>query len=130
MQRKQNVLILFYMILPGVRDYIHIMDLAEGHLAALTRLLDPASPAGFRAVNLGAGVGHSVLEVIHAFEQASGRPVPYTLAARRPGDVAASYADCQRAKAELGWQATRSLLDMCKYCCMYIKFLLFSKTCR
>ncbi|KAF4519888.1 hypothetical protein B566_EDAN005229 [Ephemera danica] len=99
----------------GVRDYIHIMDLAEGHLSALAHLLPPATLSpGFHAINLGTGEGHSVLEVLKAFEQASGRPVPYRIAERRPGDVASSFADCKKAKAELNWQAKRSLLDMCK----------------
>lgn len=97
-----------------MRDYIHIMDLAEGHLAALDRLLAAEASSGFRAINLGTGAGHSVLEVVHAFEKASERPVPFVLAARRSGDVASSYADCKRASVELGWQASRSLLDMCE----------------
>ena len=94
----------------GVRDYIHVMDLAEGHVAALRRMLD--APGSF-TLNLGTGVGHSVLEVISAFERASGRPVPYELAPRRPGDVAACYADAQRAGILLGWHAQRNLDAMC-----------------
>ena len=94
----------------GVRDYIHVMDLAEGHVAALRRLFDAA---GSFTVNLGSGIGHSVLEVIKAYERASGRPVPYDLVQRRPGDVAACYANPQRARELLGWHAERSLDAMC-----------------
>jgi UDP-glucose 4-epimerase len=94
----------------GVRDYIHVMDLAEGHVAALTRLM--AEPGSF-TVNLGTGHGHSVLEVVAAYERASSRRVPYAIVPRRPGDVAASYADPKQAERLLGWKATRSLSDMC-----------------
>lgn len=94
----------------GVRDYIHVMDLAEGHLAALNHL---ASRSGWQAFNLGTGRGFSVLEMIQAFERVSGQSVPYTITARRPGDVACCYADVQAARTGLNWQATRSLDDMC-----------------
>lgn len=94
----------------GVRDYIHVMDLAEGHVAALQHLFD--APGSF-TVNLGTGVGHSVLDVVHAYERASGRPVPYTLGPRRAGDVAACYADPSRARELLGWHAQRDLDAMC-----------------
>jgi UDP-glucose 4-epimerase len=94
----------------GVRDYIHVTDLAEGHAAALARLAD--TPGSF-TVNLGTGRGHSVLEVVRAYEQASGRSVPYEVVARRPGDVAACYADPTRAHALLGWRAGRDLAAMC-----------------
>jgi len=94
----------------GVRDYIHVCDLAEGHVAALKALLDQGRSL---TVNLGTGRGHSVLEVIRAFEQASGRPVPYQLAPRRPGDVAQCYAAPALAQQTLGWRATRSLEAMC-----------------
>jgi UDP-glucose 4-epimerase len=94
----------------GVRDYIHVMDLAEGHVAALKRLFD--APGSF-TVNLGTGVGHSVLELVRAYEKASGRPVPYVLAPRRPGDAAACYADPRRAAELLGWRAQRDLATMC-----------------
>jgi UDP-glucose 4-epimerase len=94
----------------GVRDYIHVMDLAEGHVAALNRLL--AEPGSF-TVNLGTGKGHSVLEVVAAYERASSRKVPYAIVPRRPGDVAASYADPALAERLLGWRATRTLDDMC-----------------
>jgi UDP-glucose 4-epimerase len=94
----------------GVRDYIHVVDLAEGHVAALRRLFD--APGSF-TVNLGTGRGHSVLDVVQAYEQASGRAVPYDIAPRRPGDVAACWADPQRAQALLGWSAQRDLAAMC-----------------
>ncbi len=94
----------------GVRDYIHVQDLAEGHVAALQALL--AARKSF-AVNLGTGRGNSVLEVVKAFEKASGRPVNYQIAPRRPGDVAQCYADPALAQQLLGWTARRSLADMC-----------------
>lgn len=94
----------------GVRDYIHVQDLAEGHVAALQALL--ATRKSF-AVNLGTGRGNSVLEVVKAFEKASGRPVNYQIAPRRPGDVAQCYADPALAQQLLGWTASRSLADMC-----------------
>ncbi len=94
----------------GVRDYIHVMDLAEGHVAAVRHLLERDSSL---TVNLGTGQGYSVLEVIKAFEQASGRTVAYQIVARRPGDVAACYADPARARELLGWSASRDLADMC-----------------
>jgi UDP-glucose 4-epimerase len=94
----------------GVRDYIHVVDLAIGHAVALQRLLD--APGSF-TVNLGTGRGYSVLEVVRAYEQASGRPVPYRVVARRPGDVAACYADPTRAEQLLGWRATRDIDRMC-----------------
>ncbi|MFM2118642.1 MAG: hypothetical protein RL722_110 [Pseudomonadota bacterium] len=94
----------------GVRDYIHVMDLAEGHVAALARLL---SGGDSLTVNLGTGQGYSVLEVIRAFERASGRPVQHRIVPRRPGDVAACYADPALARQELGWQASRGLDAMC-----------------
>ncbi len=94
----------------GVRDYIHVVDLARGHVQALERL---AAIPGLAVYNLGTGQGYSVLETIRAFEKASGRPIPYRLVERRPGDVAACYADPSRAEAELGWRATRDLAAMC-----------------
>lgn len=90
----------------GVRDYIHVMDLAEGHLAALEVL---QQCQGAKIWNLGTGRGYSVLEMIRAFENASGRLVPYTVVSRRPGDIAKCWADPIKAKRELGWQAQRSL---------------------
>ena len=93
----------------GVRDYIHVMDLAEGHLAALHAL---RQRPGVNVWNLGTGQGYSVLQMVRAFEAASGRPVPYRLAPRRPGDIATCYAHPAKAAADLGWQATRSLHQM------------------
>ena len=95
----------------GVRDYIHVTDLAEGHVAALRHLLDSGGKS--ITVNLGTGHGCSVLGLVHAFEKASGRPIPYDIVARRPGDVAACYADATRAREYLGWQATRGIDTMC-----------------
>jgi UDP-glucose 4-epimerase len=94
----------------GVRDYIHVMDLAAGHLAALAFL---QHQAGNHVFNLGTGRGYSVFEVISAFEAASNQTVPYQVAPRRTGDVACSYANPAKAQALLGWKATRSLDDMC-----------------
>jgi UDP-glucose 4-epimerase len=94
----------------GVRDYIHVCDLAEGHVAALKSMIQDG---GSLTVNLGTGHGYSVLDVVRAFEEASGRPVPYQLAPRRPGDVAQCYADPGLARRKLGWSASRSLPQMC-----------------
>ena len=94
----------------GVRDYIHVMDLAEGHLAALEHI----DSYGVEAINLGTGVGYSVLDMVKAFEKASGRPVPYKIAPRRPGDIAACYASPEKAARELNWRAKRNLEDMCR----------------
>lgn len=96
----------------GVRDYIHVVDLALGHLRAL-EALGKAEGGLCTAVNLGTGVGYSVLDMVRAFEQASDQPVPYKVQARRPGDVAACYADPTFAKQFLGWEATRTLPTMC-----------------
>ncbi len=95
----------------GVRDYIHVVDLARGHLAALKAL---SSPSGVLTVNLGTGQGYSVLDVIRAFEAASGRRVPYKIVGRRPGDIAECYADPSRAIKLLGWQAQYGIEDMCR----------------
>ncbi|NIF42731.1 UDP-glucose 4-epimerase GalE [Burkholderia sp. Tr-862] len=94
----------------GVRDYIHVVDLAKGHIAALDALA--TRDASF-VVNLGTGQGYSVLEVVRAFEKASGRPVPYELVARRPGDVAECYANPQAAADLIGWRATLGIDEMC-----------------
>ena len=94
----------------GVRDYIHVLDLAAGHVDALHHLLDAKRSI---TANLGTGQGHSVLEVVRAFERASGAHVPCDFGARRPGDVDASYADVTLANTVLGWQATRDLDTMC-----------------
>ena len=96
----------------GVRDYIHVMDLAEGHLAALAALNAPYTRHGIHVWNLGTGQGYSVLEIVEAFEAASGRPVPYRYSPRRPGDIAICYANPAKAAAELGWTAQRDLLTM------------------
>lgn len=95
----------------GVRDYIHVADLAEGHLAAL-EYLSRAQP-GYEVFNLGTGQGYSVREMIAAFAAASGRPIPSVVVGRRSGDVASCYADATRAREVLGWRATRTLADMC-----------------
>lgn len=94
----------------GVRDYIHVVDLAKGHIAALDALA--TRDASF-VVNLGTGQGYSVLEVVRAFEKASGRPVPYELVARRPGDIAECYANPQAAADIIGWRATLGIEEMC-----------------
>jgi UDP-glucose 4-epimerase len=94
----------------GVRDYIHVSDLAEGHVAALRYLLDSKRSI---TVNLGTGRGYSVLELVHAFERASGRNVPYDIVARRPGDIDACYADPSLARQALGWQGQRDIDAMC-----------------
>lgn len=95
----------------GVRDYIHVVDLARGHLAALQVL---TKAEGVLTVNLGTGQGYSVLDVVRAFEVASGRGVPYRIVGRRPGDIAACYADPSLAKALLGWQAKYGIDEMCR----------------
>lgn len=93
----------------GIRDFIHVVDLASGHLSALYHLKRP----GVLTVNLGTGQGNSVLEVVRTFEAVSGRPVPYEIADRRTGDVARCYADPTLAQEALGWKSTRSLAQMC-----------------
>ncbi|KRF35073.1 UDP-glucose 4-epimerase GalE [Nocardioides sp. Soil805] len=95
----------------GVRDYIHVEDLAAGHVAALQALSTTTEPVN--VWNLGSGHGTSVLELLHAFEKAVGRELPYEVVARRPGDVASSYADPSKANRELGWRTTRSVEEMC-----------------
>ncbi|MBK8017012.1 MAG: UDP-glucose 4-epimerase GalE [Betaproteobacteria bacterium] len=94
----------------GVRDYIHVVDLALGHVKALER----PGESGLLTVNLGTGRGYSVLEMVSAFKKASGRDVPYRIVARRPGDVATVYADPSTALRELGWKATLDIDDMCR----------------
>lgn len=94
----------------GVRDYIHVMDLAEGHQAAIEAV---SQQIGWNAINLGTGVGYSVLEIIKVFESVSDKSIPYRLAPRRKGDVASCYANVDKAREELGWRAKRSLEDMC-----------------
>ena len=95
----------------GVRDYVHVEDLAAGHVAAVEALGRIDSPVS--VWNLGSGRGTSVLELLHAFEKAVGRELPYEIVARRPGDVATSYADPAKANAELGWSTKRGVEDMC-----------------
>lgn len=95
----------------GVRDYIHVTDLALGHLAALKRAL---TKTGVDVYNLGTGNGYSVLQLLKAFEKASNKTIPYEIVERRPGDIAVCYADPSKAKAELGWQATRGVDEMCE----------------
>ena len=96
----------------GVRDYIHVMDLADGHVATLRHLL--ATPPQLLTLNLGTGRGTSVLEMIRAFERASGRAVPYDVVDRRPGDIAACWADATRAAHVLGWRTQRGIDDLCR----------------
>jgi len=93
----------------GVRDYIHVMDLAEGHVAALHHLTP-----GVHIYNLGTGRGTSVLQLVKAFEEANGIKIPYEIEGRRPGDIAECYADPSKAKRELGWVAKRGILQMCR----------------
>ena len=95
----------------GVRDFIHVVDVAEGHVVALEK---HGADAGVFTYNLGTGQGHSVLEVISTYETESGQPIPYEIVGRRQGDVAASYADVSKAATVLGWKATRDLADMCR----------------
>ncbi|MBX3686152.1 MAG: UDP-glucose 4-epimerase GalE [Rhodocyclaceae bacterium] len=94
----------------GVRDYIHVVDLAQGHVCAVERLLERK---GVLTLNLGTGRGYSVIEMVKAFERASGRSVPYSIAPRRPGDIAQCWADPALAEQELGWVATRGIDAMC-----------------
>ena len=94
----------------GLRDYIHVVDLAIGHVKTLTKL---ATGPGVVTYNLGTGRGNSVLEMVRAFERASGKSIPYQIVARRPGDIAACYADASKAEAELGWKAGRDIAQMC-----------------
>jgi UDP-glucose 4-epimerase len=98
----------------GVRDYIHVVDLAKGHLAALKRMLDHAAHMGVEAYNLGTGKGYSVLDVVKSFEEASGVDIPYEFCSRRPGDIASCYADVSKAYKELGWKTEKNILDMCR----------------
>ena len=95
----------------GVRDYIHVLDLANGHVLAVNKLL---SGSGLYIVNLGTGCGYSVLEMINGFSKALGKPIPYEIAPRRPGDIAVCYADTSYAKEYLGFEAKKTLEDMCR----------------
>ena len=93
----------------GVRDYIHVVDLAEGHVAAIEKLTE-----GIHIYNLGTGQGTSVLQLIHAFEEVNNIKVPYEIVGRRPGDIASCYADASKAERELGWKARRGIKEMCR----------------
>ena len=95
----------------GVRDYIHVVDLAIGHVKALEKVMNTT---GVEAYNLGTGRGYSVLELVSAFEKVTGIKIPYKIVGRRPGDVAICYADPTKAKEELGWVATRGIEEMCR----------------
>lgn len=95
----------------GVRDYIHVVDLAKGHVAALKKF---DGKQGLNIYNLGTGKGYSVLEIIHSMEKAVGKPIPYKIVERRPGDIATSYANPAKAKAELGWEAQFDISRMCQ----------------
>ncbi len=103
----------------GVRDYIHVVDLAKGHIAALDKL--DKEETGLYIYNLGTGTGYSVLDMVKAFENATGQNVPYKITPRRPGDIATCYANPEKAKNELGWTAQKTLDDMCKDSWRYIK---------
>lgn len=95
----------------GVRDYIHVVDLAKGHIKALEKVVETT---GLEAYNLGTGVGYSVLDVVNAFKKANGVEIPYELVNRRPGDIGTSFADVSKAKKTLGWEATFGIEDMCR----------------
>lgn len=95
----------------GVRDYIHVVDLAVGHVKTMNRISDSA---GIFTCNLGTGTGYSVLEMINAFSEATGKTVPYEIVARRPGDIASCYANTDLAHKELGWRAERGIVQMCQ----------------
>lgn len=102
----------------GVRDYIHVVDLAKGHVAALKKL--DKEQNGMYIYNLGTGTGYSVLDMVKAFEKSTGKKVPYKIAPRRQGDIATCYAEPKKAREELGWTATKTLEDMCKDSWNYI----------
>lgn len=95
----------------GVRDYIHVVDLARGHLAALNNAIYGSMSSDCEAYNLGSGTGYSVLDVIRATEKAAGKSIPYVIAPRRPGDIATCYSDPSKANRELQWKTTLSLQD-------------------
>ncbi|MCJ7840965.1 UDP-glucose 4-epimerase GalE [Lederbergia sp. NSJ-179] len=95
----------------GIRDYIHVVDLAKGHVKALEKMM---TTTGVETYNLGTGKGYSVLELVAAFEKVSGLKIPYKIVERRPGDIAASFADVSKAKRELGWVASKGIEEMCR----------------
>ena len=103
----------------GVRDYIHVVDLAKGHISALEKL--EKEQKGLFIYNLGTGTGYSVLDMVNAFEKSTGKAVPYKIASRRAGDIATCYADPKKAKDELGWSAEKTLDDMCRDSWHYIE---------
>ena len=103
----------------GVRDYIHVVDLAKGHIKALEKL--EKEQTGIYIYNLGTGVGYSVLDMVKAFEEVTGRQVDYRIAPRRPGDIATCYSNPEKARKELGWTATKTLKDMCEDSWRYIQ---------
>ena len=105
----------------GVRDYIHVVDLAIGHIKALEKL--EKEKQGLYIYNLGTGTGYSVLDMVKAFEKATNKKVAYKIAPRRPGDIATCYADSTKAKEELGWVATRGIEEMCKDSWNYIQLV-------
>jgi len=96
----------------GVRDYIHVVDLAKGHLAALKKL--DKEGKGLYIYNLGTGTGYSVLDMVKSFEEITGKKVPYKITQRRPGDIATCYSDTKKAKEELGWEAKKGIKEMCE----------------
>ena len=102
-----------------MRDYIHVVDLAKGHLKALEKL--EREGKGIYIYNLGTGKGYSVLEMVKTFETATGKNVKYKIVGRRDGDIATCYANSKKAKEELGWQAEKTLEDMCKDAWRYIE---------
>ena len=103
----------------GVRDYIHVVDLAKGHISALNKLDNEEK--GIFVYNLGTGIGYSVLDIVNAFEKSTGKKVPYKITQRRLGDIAMAYSDAKKAKKELGWEAKKNLEDMCRDSWKYIE---------
>ena len=103
----------------GVRDYIHVVDLAKGHIKALEKL--EKENTGIYIYNLGTGIGYSVLDMVKAFEESTGKKVKYKIVERRPGDIATCYSNPEKAKKELGWIATKTLKDMCQDSWRYIQ---------
>ncbi|MGH2278609.1 UDP-glucose 4-epimerase GalE [Aliarcobacter sp. ERUVET-7] len=113
----------------GVRDYIHVVDLANAHVKAIEYLGNETSASSVLKVNIGTGTGYSVLDMIKAFEKASGQKIPYKLVPRRAGDIAICYSNPQKVKEILGWEAKHNLEDMCKSSWNFISNCLFNKKC-